>query len=274
MKVKNHRLCRDDGTEYPFVSTPNQGGAIEPKYLVMHFTAGRSAKSAIDWLTNSASSASAHLVIGRDGSVTQLVPFNRVAWHAGKSHWEGINGLNSHSIGIELDNAGKLTKHGSKWRAWFGVEYDSSQVIEAAHKHGGGVCGWHAYPAKQLEAALAAAVLLVKHYKLKDVIGHDDIAPGRKTDPGPAFPMSNFRGRAMGRADEGEEVWEAIAALNIRSGSGTEHAKLEGSPLPIGTRVEILKENGVWRFVDVLNEVEGQQDLQGWVHGRYLKLMA
>jgi len=111
MKIKNH-LLEGDGIVQK--NTPNKGGKIEPKYLIFHYTAGRSAESSINWLCNKKAKASAHLVVGRDGSITQLAPFNVKTWHAGKSHWAGLTGLNSHSIGIELDNAGELSKVGDK----------------------------------------------------------------------------------------------------------------------------------------------------------------
>jgi N-acetylmuramoyl-L-alanine amidase len=115
--------------------TPNKGGFLEPRYLVLHFTAGRSAKQSIDWLCSPQAQASAHLVVGRDGAITQLAPFNVKTWHAGVSHWEGLSGLNSHSIGIEMDNAGRLTKVGTTYRAWFQAEYPKEEVIRAKHKH-------------------------------------------------------------------------------------------------------------------------------------------
>ena len=76
-----------------------------------------------------------------------------------------------------------------------------AEVMEAVHeneKKEGTVRGWHRYPPKQLDAALKLAALLVSHYGLRDVIGHDDVAPLRKQDPGPAFPMASFRARALG----------------------------------------------------------------------------
>jgi N-acetylmuramoyl-L-alanine amidase len=117
MKINDHRLLNDDGTPVPFAPSPNMGGEVQHEYLVMHFTAGRSAEESIDWLTKEEAKASAHVVIGRDGSITQLVPFDRVAWHAGASSWEGLQGLNKYSLGIELDNAGRLTRQGNGWRA-------------------------------------------------------------------------------------------------------------------------------------------------------------
>lgn len=271
MKLIDHRLCKDDGTPYPFVETPNHGAKLTAEFLVMHFTALESPQAAIDLLKKRETQASAHLIIGREGSITQMVPFDTVAWHAGKSFWDGRHGLNPFSIGIELDNAGRLTRQGSKWVTWFGKQIPDEEVIEATHKNETSPTGWHAYTAAQLQVALEVGTLLVQTYKLKDVIGHDDIAPRRKNDPGPAFPMMNFRGRLMGRAEDEVVVHEVTATLNVRSGPGTMNPTVPGSPLPPGTKVEILSKQGEWRRVDVLQPVNGQMDIQGWVHQRYLK---
>ena len=271
MKIVNHRLKREDGEALPFRRSPNQSGAITPEFLVMHYTAGASASSAINWLTNPAARASAHLVIGRDGAITQLVAFNRKAWHAGRSRWAGRSGVNGFSIGIELDNFGVLTRVDQDWQTAWGKSVDAAEVVEAKHKDGDQVRGWHAYSALQLEAALEVSSLLARRYELKDVVGHEDVAPVRKSDPGPAFPMASFRGAIVGREDDEPELYETSTVLNIRSGPGTSHAKLPGSPLPKATKLEILAESGLWRRVDVLDSVDGEMDLEGWVHGRYLR---
>jgi N-acetyl-anhydromuramoyl-L-alanine amidase len=96
-------------------------------------------------------------VIAKDGTVTQLVPFNRRAWHAGVSSWNGEsvgNSVNSFAIGIE--NVGT----GDSW------------------------------PDAQVEAISLVTQALVLAYDLDDVVGHSDVAPGRKVDPGPNFPWS------------------------------------------------------------------------------------
>jgi N-acetylmuramoyl-L-alanine amidase len=271
MKITDHRLCKDDDSLYPHSPSPNSGGALQQEYLVMHYTAGRNAEESIRWLTNPASSASAHLVIGRDGSITQLVPFDTKAWHAGVSAWEDRVGLNSYSIGIELDNAGALLRHGDRWRAWFGDEYEESEVLEAVHKNETERKGWHIYPPQQIDAALEVGILLVRQYKLRGVVGHEDIAPGRKLDPGPAFPMKSFGDRLLGRQEEEETRFETTTFLNIRTGPGTEYSTIPGSPLPPCTIVQILKKEGSWALVDVLNVVYGVMDMQGWVHSRYLR---
>ena len=164
------------------------GGSEMPvrRFLVIHFTSGASGQSSINfWKTPDAKGASAHLVIERDGTVIQCRPFNRTCGHAGKSRWKGFDGLNTCSIGIELANAGDNAKLAAKW--------SKLPLFKARHKNGGPVQDWEAYPEEQIQACIQVAQAIVARYKLDDVIGHDDIAPDRKNDPGPAFPMGRLR---------------------------------------------------------------------------------
>jgi len=270
MKILRHRLHDDQGNALPFELTPNHGGALEPEYLVLHYTAGRDAESSIRWFKNKDANASAHLVIGRDGSVTQMVSFDRIAWHAGISRWEDRVGLNTYSIGIELDNPGKLRRRGNRWYSWFEQAYDDDRVVEAVHKNESEPAGWHNFTPKQIDVALEVSFLLIKKYKLKDVLGHEDIAPGRKTDPGPAFPMASFCSHLLGRREEQPPIFETTTHLNVRSGPGLQNPTVSGSPLNPGARVEILDSQGIWQLIDVL-ETGNDPDLEGWVHGRYLR---
>lgn len=274
MNIKNHRLFREDGTQYPYRLSPNGRGTIDHRFLIIHYTAGRSAESSVNWLLNPDANASAHLVIGRDGSITQLRPFNLVAWHAGTSEWGGLTGLNAFSIGIELDNAGRMLKQGDKWAPWFGDIYPDEEVVVAKHKNEDFADGWHIYTPIQLEVCAQVSALLVEKYELKEVLGHDDVSPFRKADPGPAFPMGSFRAKVMGRKDDEPTIFETTATLNIREGAGSQFSTLPEAPLPQGTKVDILRLHRSWRFVDVLDEVKGVHGIQGWVHGRYLREVA
>ena len=124
MDIVNHRLTADSVTT--FRESPNRGRPFatgQPDTLVIHFTAGRSLDSSVSTLCNPASKASAHLVVGRDAKVVQLVDFNTVAWHAGVSRYRDRVGLNNYSIGIEIDNAGRLTRTESgDFTTWFGMK--------------------------------------------------------------------------------------------------------------------------------------------------------
>ena len=275
MRIRNHRLVNDVPHSIAFMPSPNIGGIIEPRYLVIHYTAGSSAAGSISWLQNPASKVSAHLVIARDGTITQMVPFNRLANHAGKSQWGSVVGLNRHSIGIELDNAGQLIRSGGQWVSPISRRsYPDAEVTVAPHRHdppGTAPSGWHAYTEAQLDATISVSLALVNHYALTDVLGHDYIAPLRKRDPGPDFPMASVRTRVLGRGDDDvSERYRTIAELNVRSGSGTGFAPVPGSPLPPATDVEVLARDSVWWQVDVVGTINGVMDIVGWCHSKYL----
>lgn len=153
MQIKDNKLV---GVAYR--ATPNKGSVITPIYIVMHYDAASNATSAINWMTDPKSQVSAHLHISRDGVVTQLVPFNQKAWHAGVSKWNGLTGLNSYSIGIELQNTGTQ-------------EYTDVQI----------------------NTAIEVCKAIIANYNIREIIGHNDIAPGRKPDPGKQFPWAKFK---------------------------------------------------------------------------------
>jgi N-acetylmuramoyl-L-alanine amidase len=267
MHINNHFLFDTNG-QIAYRASPNVGSVIRPEALVIHFTAGSSHDSSVDWLCNPTAQASAHLVIGRAGEMTQLVPFNIKAWHAGVSQWQGRSGLNSWSIGIELDNQGMLTREGSAWKSWFKATVPDDQVIQAVHRNGGPLAGWQIYTEAQIAKALDVSIVLARHYGLTAVLGHDDVAPGRKTDPGPAFPMAAFRSRILGRsADEAEQA-RTLSALNVRTGPGTEFPLAAATPLPINTTIEITGESGIWRAIKTTTQ--SGEVLIGYVHSAYL----
>lgn len=203
MKIDaSHKLIGNDDVAVPYKASPNHGGVLTPSLLVMHYTAGKSAESSASWLCSPIAKASAHLIIGMDGKIIQLVPFNFTSWHAGQSVWEGREQVNHFSIGIELDNPGRLSRKGDHWWSTsLGQSYPDDAGILLTHKNEKTPCGWHVYPAVQLETAFEVASCIIEHYGIKEVVGHEDVAPGRKSDPGPAFPMDSFRGKLFGRGD-------------------------------------------------------------------------
>ncbi|MEO1083980.1 MAG: N-acetylmuramoyl-L-alanine amidase [Acidobacteriota bacterium] len=270
LKISDHKLRATGADKVSHKSSPNIGKVLaRPRYLIMHYTAGRGFERDVSWLCNPDAKASAHLVIGRDGEIAQLVPFDRVAWHAGKSRWMGLKGLNAHSIGIELSNAGPLEeKADGNWKAWFGGSFPDSEVVIARHRFEAEEQGWHTFGEEQLEIALRVALLLHAEYGFEDVLGHDDIAPKRKRDPGPAFPMTSFRSALLGREDEAPRKGRTTTHLNIRSGPGVHYDKLEASPLAPKTQLTLLEFDGKWILVEV--EKNGAPDLTGWVYGDYV----
>jgi len=153
--VREHFLYRD-GKRVEYRPSPNHGGVITPRLIVIHYTGTNGLASPLGWLCNPGSQVSAHLLIDTNGDIYQLLPFNLAGWHAGASCYEGRTGVNGFSVGIE--NVGV-----------------------------GGV-----WPAVQIEANRAVIAALFAAYPIEDVVGHSEVAtpPGRKPDPGPYYPWS------------------------------------------------------------------------------------
>ena len=199
MHIDGYKLVGEGIVQH---ATPNQGGLFAPgapDTLVIHFTAGASIAWAIAALCDpkSAHRVSAHLVVGRDGSITQLLPFDTIAWHAGRSTWGGRTRFNDFSIGIEIDNAGRLQTQGDGFVSWKGNAIAASEVVEGTHRNEKEPSWWHKYPQSQLDVVEALCRLLVDDRQMRWILGHEEIAPGRKDDPGPAFPLDDLRRRVL-----------------------------------------------------------------------------
>jgi N-acetylmuramoyl-L-alanine amidase len=172
------------------MKSPNHGGPITAhKFVVMHYTAGGSFDSSVAWLCNPSAKASAHYVVGRAGELAQLVDDNVVAWHAGESQWKDLTGLNKYSIGVELCNAGPVHKSSDgHYRSAAGVTVDKTFTAADGSL-------WEAYPEQQIDAAVKLVSALVERLHIPTILTHELIAPGRKLDTGPAFPLQEFRAR-------------------------------------------------------------------------------
>ncbi|HEX7822264.1 MAG TPA: N-acetylmuramoyl-L-alanine amidase [Sphingobium sp.] len=127
--------------------------------LVLHYTGMPDAPSAIQWLANPASKVSAHYVVTEEGRVVRMVDEDKRAWHAGRSHWRGVDDINSASIGIELVNPGH------EW-------------------------GYRPFPDAQMDTLIPLMNDIIRRHHITrgNVVGHSDIAPARKSDPGELFP--------------------------------------------------------------------------------------
>ena len=282
MKIKNHKLVAESGdVDIDFKQSPNTSSHFKdglPDTIVLHYTAGSSLNSAVNWLTNKKAQASAHFVVGKNGKVVQLAPLNTVTWHAGRSRWKNRSSLNYYSVGIEIDNAGILEKRAGGYFTYFDKKIEDERVVLAKHKNRNAEAAWEAYTVEQLEAVEALCSLLIEKYNIKELVGHDDIAPDRKTDPGPAFPLQSLKDKILlGRKDEegeekpdtgeteSQEIKKGIITanlLNIRSKPDVNAMKIS-DPLPRGTKVKILEKQGGWYKVNV--------DMEGWVSSRWVE---
>lgn len=199
LHVHDDGLCEEDGAAMPFHASPHHSAGLDPRYVLVHYAAAPSLRQTVRWFCNRRSGTSAHFVIGRDGEAVQIVPLTRRAWHAGKSRWGSHEDLNAYAIGIELVNAGALQRDAAgRWVDWSSRRIPDRDVVVARHKHEAQERGWHRFPEVQVTRALQIARALHARYGFEDVLGHDDVAPGRKIDPGPAFPMARFASQVLG----------------------------------------------------------------------------
>tara|TARA_Y100000590_G_C15511534_1_gene935607 strand:- start:125 stop:850 length:726 start_codon:yes stop_codon:yes gene_type:complete len=139
------------------------------KLVVIHYTGMQSERESIDRLCSFKFKVSAHFVINRNGTIYRLVKDTRIAWHAGKSCWGKFKNLNKNSIGIELINKG--------------------------HEF-----GYTNFKKKQIKSLVTICKELIRKYKIKNknIVGHSDISPLRKKDPGEKFPWKYLAYNGIG----------------------------------------------------------------------------
>ena len=140
------------------------------KFIIIHYTGMQSEIESLKRLKNLRSKVSCHYLINRKGIITQIVKDKNIAWHAGKSRWNYFKNLNKFSIGIELVNKG--------------------------HK-----LGYESFPSVQIQTLIKLCKFLKKKYNIKPVnfLGHSDIAPLRKIDPGEKFPWQRLSRYKIGK---------------------------------------------------------------------------
>jgi len=155
-----------------FLKKARKSNAI--KFLIIHYTGMQSTRESIKRLLSKKHKVSCHYLIDIKGNVIQMVDDNRVAWHAGKSKWKNFKNLNENSIGIELANKG--------------------------HKF-----GYKNFPRIQINKLVKLCFKLKRKYKIKNyyILGHSDIAPLRKLDPGEKFPWLKLKMKGLG-------IWHSL----------------------------------------------------------------
>ncbi len=145
-----------------------------PEILVLHYTGMKTGSEAVERLRDPASKVSSHYVVEEDGRIFRLVPEERRAWHAGASYWKGQRNINGVSIGVEIVNPG--------------------------HEF-----GYRDFPKAQIDAVIALCADIRGRWTIDDghIVGHSDVAPGRKDDPGELFPWKRL-------AEEGHGYWVEV----------------------------------------------------------------
>jgi N-acetylmuramoyl-L-alanine amidase len=139
------------------------------KFIIFHYTGMKKELEAINKLKNIQSQVSCHYLIKNNGKIITMVPNSYIAWHAGISSWKNFKFLNKNSIGVEISNPG----HNFKYRN---------------------------FSKQQIQSILRLSKFLIKKFKIdkKNILGHSDIAPDRKKDPGEKFPWQYLSKKQVG----------------------------------------------------------------------------
>lgn len=137
--------------------------ALPITMIVLHYTGMESAQAAIDRLRDPEAKVSAHYLVDEDGTIYRMVDEGKRAWHAGRSHWRGVTDVNSASVGIEIVNPG--------------------------HEF-----GYRPFPEAQISALIPLVAEIKERHGITrgNVVGHSDVAPARKQDPGELFPWGKL----------------------------------------------------------------------------------
>jgi N-acetyl-anhydromuramyl-L-alanine amidase AmpD len=279
-------LGHKDGKQLAFKRSPNVGGALKPTAIILHDTASPlNADGPISWLTNPAAKVSAHVVIARDGTITQLVPFNKVAWHAGVSKWNGKSGCNSFTIGIEIVNPGTLSRVSegvySGVKTFHDGDVGVTPIARAKDQYHGDAY-WMTYTDEQVQAVIdLCRGLVASTPSIKEIITHYLVSPGRKVDVNPLFPLQAVRDAVFGQKESVTvspkaataaaikvvpDATTTASALNLRTGPGTNFEAI--ASLPKGTRVDV-QPSGTDGWYKVAVEKSGKT---GFVSSAFVKL--
>ena len=203
------------------------------KFIIFHYTGMKSESGAINKLTNIQSEVSSHFLIKKNGEIIKLVPDLYIAWHAGKSSWKNYKSLNKNSIGIEITNPG--------------------------HEF-----GYKKFSKKQISSLLKLSKFLIKKYNisLKNILGHSDIAPQRKKDPGEKFPWKYLSQNKIG-------LWHTLGKQELEKNRNFKTNKIEKklffkNLFKIGYSKKILKninKNNYLRYVTKAFQRRFRQEL-------------
>ena len=176
--------------KFEFLNSPNceQRKSRKIKYIIVHYTGMKSSTESLKRLQSKKYKVSSHYFINEYGKIIQLVKDHNIAWHAGISFWGSDKNLNSKSIGIEVQNKGQ--------------EF-----------------GYHKFNKSQVDAAVKLILYLKNKYQINDafILGHSDIAPLRKLDPGYLFPWNVLNKKGIGLLPKKNESRKKLNPSNIKN---------------------------------------------------------
>jgi N-acetylmuramoyl-L-alanine amidase len=266
-----------------------------PEYIIMHYTGGSKMESTINTFKDPPkdpdAAASAHLLVGRDGSVVQFLRFDQIAYHTGYSWWEQQRGLNHCSIGIEIDNLGQLVRENNKWhpRHQEKIIIPDDEVQQSEYwksplpagnrgdpEYASKLPGFQKFTDIQLAVVFDIVRALVKRYpSIKEILGHAQINIAQRDDPGPLLPMQAWRRELFGRDEPVIEEYilnhPTFLYKNIDGELPNTDQSMFDKPLPANSLVKVLSGNigGLVKVRVVKGTVKGT----GWVRSSSLEAL-
>ncbi len=297
----NHQLVIDEAENISLQQIAAAQGNFDslnvlsnPEFIVTHYTGGLQMQSTIHTFTTAPKDpslgASAHLLVGRDGSVVQFLRFNQIAFHTGFSWWEKKKGLNDCSIGIEFDNVGALVGKNGEWHPRRQdqitipdeevqqIEYWKSPLPKGNRDdpdYASKLPAFQKFTEAQLAVALTILRALHQKYKptLKDLLGHDQINIANRTDPGPLMPMRAWRQELFGREEPQIDEYIINAPTDMHANIDGQLPNTDqstfGKPLPAGAIVKVITDpvGGLVKVNVIKSAVKGT----GWIRSSSLR---
>ena len=212
-------------------------GIKQIKFIIFHYTGMKKESGAISKLTDIQSEVSCHYLIKNNGEIITIVPESYIAWHAGKSSWGNCKSLNKNSIGIEITNPGH--------------EFNYKKFSK-----------------KQIISLLRLSKFLIKKYKinLKNILGHSDVAPERKKDPGEKFPWKYLSQNRVG-------LWHTVKKEELLKNRTVKTTKIDkelffNNLFKIGYSKKISKNVSKERYLNYLIEAFQRRYRQNLIDGK------
>lgn len=269
MKLIDHTLIQNGSPLHQATSSLPSGRrrkALESVDLVIIRTSQDQLTQHTDHINEHIVEPTSHVLINRDGLIIQSIPFNEQVGKPLQGSWEGMGDLTSRSVVIALQNSGRLSKTADIYSSSCGRSFDATEVFTGIHQNEESLSYWQKFSESQIQVAEKIIRCLASTYQVKYILGNEEVCPGLKTDPGPAFPLEILRRKIMkenmlhqtgkfdGNPVTGRFDLNAILGKQQQDASAKRAAKI----------VNIRKKSGGWYKVNI--------DLGGFIKEEWVSI--
>lgn len=208
----------------------------------------------------------AHILINRDGLVSQFIPFNEKIAHPIDGSWDGTGDLASRSVTIMFENYGRLSKRGEEFVSACGQVIGTSDVFTGIHQNEESLSYWQKFTDSQVQLAEKIIRCLSSTYQVKYILGYEEVCPGLQTDPGPAFPLEIMRRKIMKGSfinqSESQGMINITEQVDLSSIINSQH--IDENQKKDAKIVNIRRKSGGWYKVNI--------DLGGFIKEEWVSI--